>query len=139
MRPGQTVEKGWRVKNIGTCSWNADYGIVRAASDGSIDPADIILLDQVILPNETGDIVISVNLPKRVGRYPWFWRLVDADQVPFDVGLASDDPLRFDFVIPAPAATAPPRPQRPKPPPPPLNHAKHDHASAISLTGTIIK
>ena len=107
MRPRQTVEKGWRVQNIGTCTWDADYGIVRPASDGSVDPADIVLLDQVILPNETSDIVVTANLPQRAGRYSWIWLLVDAEQQPFDVGLANDAPLHFDFVIPA-AATAVP-------------------------------
>lgn len=79
---GSKFIKTWRIKNIGTTTWAANYKIrnwagFRYGADASI------LLGKEVKPNETTEISIEFTAPLNNGEYTSWWILSDADEANF--------------------------------------------------------
>lgn len=85
MSPGQAFRKGWRVKNIGTCTWNNGYslnfvhGNVSAAQMGG---TAVSVVGQV-LPGQTYDFWVDLVAPTFPGVYQGFWEMRNDQAEPF--------------------------------------------------------
>ncbi len=85
MSPGQAFRKGWRVKNIGTCTWNNGYslsyvhGNVSAAQMGG---TAVSVVGQV-LPGQTYDFWVDLVAPTFPGVYQGFWEMRNDQGEPF--------------------------------------------------------
>jgi hypothetical protein len=69
-------EKTWRVRNTGTCTWDATYAVV-FASGSAMGASETQRLDAVVAPNATVDISIAMTSPAQPGSYTGVWRLQD--------------------------------------------------------------
>ena len=76
--PGETFTKSWRLKNIGTCTWNPDYRLVFYSGD-RMDGPKYQDLDEYIEPGETVDILIDLEAPEDEGTYTGYWKLQTDD------------------------------------------------------------
>ena len=85
MSPGQAFRKGWRVKNIGTCTWNNGYrlayvsGNVAAAQMGGTSAS---IVGQVA-PGQTYDFWVDLVAPSFPGVDQGFWEMRTDQDVPF--------------------------------------------------------
>jgi hypothetical protein len=72
MVPGQTFVKTWRVKNTGTCNWDAGFKFVfiREESMGGVP----LLLSTPVSPGAEMDISISMTAPNKAGDVRGHWR-----------------------------------------------------------------
>jgi hypothetical protein len=95
---GQDFDKSWRLKNIGTCTWNTNYKI--AFVDGNkMDGPSTKNLTQSVAPGEQYDFILDLKAPNTAGSYRGNWMVLD------DQGKA----FYFPFVlITAKAILAPP-------------------------------
>jgi hypothetical protein len=75
--------KTWRLKNIGTCTWNTNYKLVYASGDKMSGPASKNL-PQAVAPGEQIDISVDLTAPAGEGTYKGFWKVAD-DQGQFFV------------------------------------------------------
>lgn len=73
---GEAFTKTWRIKNIGTCTWNTNYKLVFADGDKMSGP-DSKNLTQSVAPDEQVDISVNLEAPASAGTYKGFWQLQD--------------------------------------------------------------
>jgi hypothetical protein len=82
---GGTFTKIWRIKNVGTCTWNTSYDLVFVSGERFGAPNAVALPEQVS-PGESVDIPVNLTAPSRSGSYTGYWRLRNASGVLFGVG-----------------------------------------------------
>ena len=72
--PGTEFTKSWRLKNIGTCTWNPNYKLV--FFDGSqMSGPNSVKLDDYVAPGEKIDILVNLKSPAKAGSYTGYWKL----------------------------------------------------------------
>jgi uncharacterized protein YkwD len=84
LREGFT--KTWRVKNIGTCTWTADYQVKYAHGDLLGSSSGVPLSSTA--PNATLDISVTMTAPSRDGKFQTFYQLLNpaGTSIPVDDG-----------------------------------------------------
>ena len=72
--PGIALQKTWRLKNVGTCTWTKSYKLVFAGGEqmGGISGVN---LPKEIAPGQTIDLTIGLTAPTTPGRYIGYWEL----------------------------------------------------------------
>ena len=76
--PGATFDKGWTLRNVGYCSWSADYKLAFKSGDKMNGP-DAKAIGVEVKPNGKVEIVLSLTAPSTVGTYRGYWELQTAD------------------------------------------------------------
>jgi hypothetical protein len=83
MAPGQDFLKTWRVKNTGSCPWEAGYELVYAGyadeMDGQPQP-----LTQVVQPGQEVEISVQFTAPSEIGEYLSAWQMQNPAGVTFE-------------------------------------------------------
>lgn len=109
--PGQGFTKGWRVQNVGTCTWNTAYMLVYA---GGNDPAarmggQPFVISSNIAPGEETDLSLNLVAPLVSGEYQGFWSLRAGNGLLFGERLSIG--IRVEAAAtPTPQPTSPPSP-----------------------------
>ena len=78
MNPGEEFTKSWRIKNVGTCTWNPNYSFVFYSGD-RMSGAKTTDLDEYVEPGETIDILVDMEAPSDPDTYTGYWKLQDDD------------------------------------------------------------
>ncbi len=78
MDPGEEFTKSWRIKNVGTCTWNPNYSFVFYSGD-RMSGAKTTDLDEYVEPGETIDILVDMEAPSDPDTYTGYWKLQDDD------------------------------------------------------------
>ncbi len=91
MTPGQVFAKTWRLKNIGTCSWNSSYMLVFDHGDGLGVTAGYTqsLTSGVVNNGQSVDLTVNMTAPASSGTYTGYWRLRDPGGVLFGIDTAT--------------------------------------------------
>jgi len=72
----ETFVKTWRLKNIGTCTWNSTYSLVFDSGNAMGGPASQPLVGS-IAPGATVDISVNLQAPAADGTYRGSWGLTN--------------------------------------------------------------
>ncbi len=91
-------KKIWRIKNVGTCTWNTDYRLV-FQSGNQMNGPDYVNLPHVVAPQETVDIELILIAPEIAGPYNSSWMLQDESENLFGVGIDYQDSLKVIIVV----------------------------------------
>lgn len=67
LKSGQAFTKTWRLKNIGTCPWDAGYALVFLTGDRMSAPDSVPL--KITLPGQNINISVKLIAPKAAGQY----------------------------------------------------------------------
>ncbi len=117
LSPGEQFTKTWRLRNDGTCSWNASYAIVFDRGDAMGGPASAVLTTDTIATGETVDISVVMIAPETPATYQGYWKLRNPAGQVFGLGaekdkdfwakikVAPESGLTYDFNIQAKDAT----------------------------------
>ena len=73
---GESFTKTWRLKNVGTCTWNTNYKLKFGSGEKMSGP-NTQNLTQAVGPNETMDISVALKAPASAGTYKGIWQVVD--------------------------------------------------------------
>ena len=76
--PGATFDKGWTLRNVGYCSWSADYKLAFDRGDKMNGP-DAKEIGVEVAPNGEVEIILSLTAPSKAGTYRGHWMLQTAD------------------------------------------------------------
>jgi hypothetical protein len=107
MVPGQTFTKTWRLRNLGSCSWDNRYAMVFASGD-AMGAAAVINLPGTVPANATVDLSIDMKAPAAPGKYMSNWKLRNpAGQV---FGVVADQPFYVQITVIEPTVTVTPTP-----------------------------
>ncbi len=92
LRPNASFTKTWRLKNIGSCTWNPNYAVVFVSGNSMNGPAAVKIGDYV---NPGGTIDVSVNLtaPGNEGTYTGNWMLRNDYGQNFGIGANASSPF----------------------------------------------
>jgi hypothetical protein len=90
--PQKEFTKTWRIKNIGTCSWTADYDLV-FVSGNRMEASKAIALDDRVKPGQTAELSVDLVAPSDPGDYTGRWMLRNADGELFGIGANRDKPF----------------------------------------------
>ena len=101
--PAQPFQKGWRVRNAGTCPWTPGYALTFAGGDqmGGVS-AQIV---REVAPGATVDLYVNMVAPGAPGRYRGFWQMKNGQAVPFG------ERIWASVEVPAPPAPPTPTPE----------------------------
>lgn len=102
--PNQTFQKGWRVRNAGTCPWTPGYALTFAGGDQMGGVAAQIVNE--VAPGATVDLYVNMVAPTAPGRYRGFWQMKNTEATPFG------ERIWVSIEVPAPPTPTPsPTPQ----------------------------
>ena len=73
LAPNAPFPKAWRIKNDGTCNWDAGYQLVFAEGNQMSGPAAVNI--PAAAPGQTIDISVNLAAPGAPGDYAGRWRL----------------------------------------------------------------
>jgi hypothetical protein len=82
--PGVIFDKTWRVRNNGTCTWDASYRLTYLSGDRMSGPRSAPLAEPV-QPGEEVDLSVMLIAPEMSGTYRGHWQLFAADGTPFGI------------------------------------------------------
>jgi len=87
--PDTLFAQTWRLRNTGTCAWDASYRLAYATGERLSGPRSLPL-DETVPPG--GEIELSLKLiaPADPGRYQGEWQLLDPGGAPFGAQAAVD-------------------------------------------------
>jgi hypothetical protein len=116
MTPGQKFTKTWRVRNNGSCTWEAGFKF--AFTSGDAMESSTLTLDKAVSPGGETDLSVAMTAPNKQGTFRSNWRMSTAsgnyfgDEVYVLIvvgGTASTTPTATATGVPATAtATASP-------------------------------
>jgi len=110
-QPGEDFEKGWRLRNAGTCTWDPRYYM--APTGGNSSQASMggkpTFIVGTVEPGKTYDLFVNLVAPQNPGTHMGFWNLFAPSNTAFGdrvwVGIE---------VVPANQATPTPSPDKPR-------------------------
>ena len=74
--PGETFNKVWRLKNVGSCNWNTSYGVTFDSGDSMGAPVTVYLPGDVA-PGQEVDVAVAMKAPTNAGTYRSNWKMRD--------------------------------------------------------------
>ena len=89
-KPSEDFVKTWKVQNTGTCPWLYQYSLVMI-SGTDIDAGPTKIQKKVDV-GDWSELSVDGSAPKKAGTYSSYWRLADANGIPFGATLV----LTFD-------------------------------------------
>lgn len=89
MDAGEAFTKTWRLKNNGSCAWEAGTQLVFVTGNGMNGPASKDI-GQVVQPGQIADISIALNAPDDEGTYTGYYQLRSPNGVRFGLGASAD-------------------------------------------------
>ena len=74
-QPGARIDKTWRIRNNGTCSWGTGYRLVFVSGNkmGAPDNQPVV----PTAPGGTTDVTVTMYAPTNYGTHTGVWRMVD--------------------------------------------------------------
>jgi polar amino acid transport system substrate-binding protein len=82
---GESFNKGWRIKNTGTCPWNSAYFLkyVRGSDPAAQMQGQPTAIQGEVHPGQTYDMYVKLVAPEIPGQYIAWWQLFNSASQPF--------------------------------------------------------
>ncbi|MEZ4660808.1 MAG: transporter substrate-binding domain-containing protein [Caldilineaceae bacterium] len=111
LRPGEPFRKGWRIRNIGACTWNGSYAAtyVQGNAPAAVMGGQPSQIQGNVAPGATYDLYLNLVAPLAPGTFQGTWQLRNAQ------GVAFGQRLWVGIVVPSAAAPTPVPTQTPSP------------------------
>lgn len=108
---GQAFQKGWRIRNTGTCTWNSSYslGFVQGNRPGADMSGKPTAVQGAVTPGQTYDMYINLVAPTAPAVYQGFWQLRNGQ------GAAFGERVYVGITVPSSAPPTPAPTQTPSP------------------------
>ena len=97
-QPGMNIVKTWRLKNIGTCTWQTGYTLVFVGGD-QMNATTPATLTGVVPPNGTVDLSVQITAPDQSGVYSGNWMLRSISGEIFGLGDMINQPLVIQISV----------------------------------------
>jgi len=131
-QPNASFTKTWRLKNVGTCTWN-NYSLLFDSGEKMSGP-DSALIPTSVAPGQTVDITVSLKAPANAGLYRGYWKLKNNTNVPFGIGSAGTKSFWVEINVagtPVTPATSAPTSSTPATPITPVSGASYDFVANV--------
>ncbi|MBN1450320.1 MAG: hypothetical protein JW963_04830 [Anaerolineales bacterium] len=95
--PGAAFTKTWRLKNIGSCTWNTSYTLV--FSSGEAMGGTTVNFPATVAPGQTVDLSVGLTAPNTAGTYRGYWMLKNASGALFGIGVNANKPFWVEIKV----------------------------------------
>ena len=103
--PNTAFKKTWRLKNIGTCTWNsADVSLIFDSGEKMGAPASVAL-PTTVAPGQTVDITLDMTAPSAAGHYFGYYKFKSASGGVFGIGSTANKSFWVEINVTASAGT----------------------------------
>lgn len=98
MQLGQEFNKGWRLRNVGTCAWESDFQLayIRGNRPEAQMSGSSVSVGRRVEPGQTVDLSVRLRAPNTYGVFQGFWQMRTGKQQAFGevvwVGVQIPDP-----------------------------------------------
>jgi hypothetical protein len=99
IKAGEFFTKVWLIKNVGTCTWTTKYSLVFVSGEPMQSPPSLPL-PEMVKPDETVDLRITLVAPMNPNQYSGQWMLKDEAGNLFGIGDLANQPLIVQIVVP---------------------------------------
>lgn len=96
--PGKSFVKTWRLKNVGTCTWNTGYQLVFVSGE-QMDGQPAIGLPRFVGSNTTVDLSVTLTAPTAMGTYRGYWELRSSSGQNFGIGGGFTNPFWVEIRV----------------------------------------
>jgi len=85
VKPGEKFQKGWQIKNTGTCTWSGSYFIkyVRGNDPAAQMGGQPTVISSTVEPGQTYDMYVNLVAPEQAGKFVGYWQMHNAESIPF--------------------------------------------------------
>ncbi|MFN2302727.1 MAG: transporter substrate-binding domain-containing protein [Anaerolineales bacterium] len=85
INPGEAFQKGWQIKNTGTCIWNGATYIeyVRGNDPAAQMEGQPTKISGTVEPGQTYDLYVNLVAPLQAGKFVGYWQMHSAEGIPF--------------------------------------------------------
>jgi len=95
---GQVFTKTWRLRNIGSCSWDEDYALVLVDGEPMNAP-ESIEIPSVVNPGDDIELSVTMTAPTDPGAYEAAWKLRNQEGVVFGIGPGSNQAFWVKVIV----------------------------------------
>jgi hypothetical protein len=106
LAPNTPFTKTWRIKNVGTCTWNTSYALT-FTSGAQMGGENVLPLPISVAPGENIDVSVNLKAPAEAGSFRGFWTLRNASGVIFGPASGAINNLFVDILVVKPTQTPP--------------------------------
>jgi hypothetical protein len=85
--PDTAFKKTWRLRNIGTCSWNSTDVSMIFESGAQMGAPASVPMPSTVAPGSTVDITVDMKAPSAAGRYIGYWKFKSSQGTIFGIGV----------------------------------------------------
>jgi len=97
--PGETIEKIWRLQNVGSCDWvNGKYQMVFVSGD-QMGGASPVLIEFTVLADAYANFSVELTVPTVPGTYRGNWILESTDGEPIGWGPDGDQAFWLEIQV----------------------------------------
>lgn len=97
--PGDPFVKIWRLRNDGTCTWDATYAAGFIGGD-RMDAASLVHLTTSVPPGSAIELAVDMTAPDQAGAYQGFWKLIGKNEKYFGIGANGEVSFWVKIVVP---------------------------------------
>jgi hypothetical protein len=91
--PSWTIEKTWRLRNIGSCTWTSGYQLIFDHGDRMDAPDAVQLTTGTVPPGSTVDATVILKTPAADGTYRGDFKLRSSEGLVFGIGASANEPF----------------------------------------------
>ncbi len=97
--PGTPFTKTWRLKNVGTCTWNTEYSLNFTTGTAMTEKNTVVYLKQLVRPGETVDVDVKLVAPSKPNAYVGNWLMKNPAGETFGAGEKFNAPVDVQIVV----------------------------------------
>lgn len=85
VQAGKPFQKGWKIRNTGTCTWGANYAVVYdfGSGENSRMNGQPTYIRGTVVPGGIYDLYVNLLSPQEPGKVAAFWKMVNESNQPF--------------------------------------------------------
>ena len=101
---GASFVKTWRLKNVGTCTWDTAYSLV-FDSGTQMGPTTSVSMPKLVAPGQTVDLTVTLTAPSAGGTYRGYWKLRTSSGQIFGIGSTYSSAFWVEIRVSVPQQT----------------------------------
>ena len=94
-------KKTWRLRNIGTCTWNTNDVTMFFESGEQLGAPASVPMPSAVAPGATVDISVDMKAPSAAGRYIGYWKFKSSQGTIFGIGVSANKAWWVEINVPS--------------------------------------
>ena len=98
---GATFVKTWRIRNVGTCTWDTSYALVFDSGE-QMGTTNTVPFPHSVAPGQTVDLTVTLTAPNYSGLFRGYWKLRSSTSQVFGIGSSYNSAFWVEIQVTTP-------------------------------------